>query len=199
MHELICNDGWFAIQINNEGREFGNKISHNLHEMVGIRQQITSGYHPQSSGLVERQHRTTKNALAKILDENSDQWPYILEGVLFVHRVSHHLATEHLPFYLVHNQESVSPADLKYGRNSEPAELSELFDQYMFEFILSTTNAMRDEIHEATGTNIEKARAKQKRDFDRRHLSSSTVSFENGVLLKNNRRNDKKDAKFSYH
>ena len=117
MHELICNDGWFALQTNDEGREFVNKVSHNLHEMAGIRQQITSGYHPQPSGLVERQHQTIKNALAKILDENADQWPYILEGVLFAHRVSDHLATEHLPFYLVHKQELLSPADLNYSIN----------------------------------------------------------------------------------
>ena len=62
----------------------------------------------------------------------------------------------------------------------------------MFEAALSTENAMRDKTHEAAGRNIKKAQTKQKRDFDRRHLTYSTFNVENKVLLKNNRRNDKR-------
>ena len=74
--------------------------------------------------------------------------------------------------------------DLKYGMNSEPIDLSEPFDQNTFQTVLSTANAMRDEIHEAAGRNIKKVQAKQKRNFDRRHISSSTTNVGNKVLLK---------------
>ena len=42
------------IQINNQGKEFVNEVSENLHEMTGTEQRITSAYHSQSNGLCEQ-------------------------------------------------------------------------------------------------------------------------------------------------
>ena len=39
-----------------------------LQNFTGVQQCITSAYHPESSGLVEKQNRTKKNALVKELD-----------------------------------------------------------------------------------------------------------------------------------
>ena len=35
--------------------------------------------------LVERQNRTIKNSLVKVLDDNPEKWP--IERILFAHRV----------------------------------------------------------------------------------------------------------------
>ena len=43
------------------------QISENLHEITGTEQRITSAYHP--NGLCERQDRTIKNSLVKVLVE----------------------------------------------------------------------------------------------------------------------------------
>ena len=83
--------------------------------MTGTQQRVTSAYHPQSNGLVECQNRIIKNALVKVLDQNPEQWPYVIDGVLFAHRVSRHASTNYLPFYLMYNREPVLPADLNYG------------------------------------------------------------------------------------
>lgn len=93
LYELLCRHGCFSIQINDQGREFVNEITNELHRLTGVEQRITSAYHPQANGLVERQNRTIKNSLIKVLDENPKQWPYIIEGVLFAHRVSKHAST----------------------------------------------------------------------------------------------------------
>lgn len=84
----------------------------------------------------------------------------------------------------MYNQEPVSPGDLNNGLNSKPIDLCKLFDQNMSKTVFSTANAMRDEIHEAAGRNIKKVQVKQKRDFERRYLSSSTVNVGKKVLLK---------------
>ena len=62
-----------VLQINDQGREFVNDVSHNLHEIVGIRTRVTSAYHPQSDGMVKRHNRTMENETVKVLDENFDQ------------------------------------------------------------------------------------------------------------------------------
>ena len=81
---MMCRHGCFAIQINDQGREFVNEVSDELHRLTGVVQRITSAYHPQSNGLVERQNRTIKNSLVKILEHNPRHWPYIMEGVLLL-------------------------------------------------------------------------------------------------------------------
>ena len=81
------------------------------------------------------------------MDKNVDQWPYILEGVLFAHRVSCHSSTKYSPFYLMYYQEPVLPVDLKYGLDSEAVDLSEPFNQDMFEAVLSKASAMSNKIH----------------------------------------------------
>ena len=45
---------------------------------------------------------------------------------------------------------------------------------------------------------IKKVQEKQKRDFDRRHLSSTNVKVGDRVLLENKRRHDRKGGKFSH-
>ena len=56
--------------------------------------------------------------------------------------------------------------DFKHRLYSKPADLSEQFNQDMFE----DANAIRDEIFDAAGRNIKKVQAKEKRDFDSRRL-----------------------------
>ena len=75
-----------------------NEVAEELHSMTGTQQRVTSAYHLQSNGLVERQNRTIKNALVKILDQNPEKWPYIIDDVLFAHRVSCHASTNCSPF-----------------------------------------------------------------------------------------------------
>ena len=62
-----------------------NEAVDELHSMTDTQQSVTSAYYPQSNGLVERQNRTIKNALVKVLDQNLEHWPYVIDGVLFAH------------------------------------------------------------------------------------------------------------------
>ena len=107
LFEVVCRHGCFAIRINDQGREFVNEAVDELHLMTDTQQRVTSACHPQSNGLVERQNRTIKNALVKILGENPEQWPYVIDGVLFAHRVSCHASINYSLFYLMYNGEPV--------------------------------------------------------------------------------------------
>ena len=99
----------------------------------------------------------------------------------------------------MYNQEPVLPVDLKYGLNSElSSSYDGPFDQDMFEAVFASANTFRVGIHEATGRKIKKGEEKQKRDFDRWHLSQTNVKVGGRVLLENKRRHDRKGGKFSY-
>ena len=65
LYEIICRHGCMKIQINDQGREFVNDVMTALLSMTGADQRITSAYHPQANGLVERRNRTIKDSLVK--------------------------------------------------------------------------------------------------------------------------------------
>ena len=60
LYEIICQNGYMRIQINDQGKEFVNEVSENLHEMTVTKQRITSAYHPQA-------YASAKIGLSKIL------------------------------------------------------------------------------------------------------------------------------------
>ena len=201
LYELICHHGCCGIQINDQRREFVNKVSAELHRMTGVEQRITSVYHPQSNGLVERQNRTMKSALVNVLNENPQEWPYIVQGVLFAHRVSRHKSTEFLLFFMSYNREPTLPIDVKYteGAPFHPNDDEvEEFDTKMFEEVLSSKQELRNKIHDKTASNIKEAQKRQKRDYERRHSSTSNIKSDDKVLLWNDKRTDRKGGKFTF-
>ena len=198
---MMCRHGCFAIQINDQGREFVNEVSDELHGLTGVVQHITSAYHLQSNGLVERQNRTIKNSLVKILEGNPRHWPYIMEGVLFAHRVSKHSSTKYSPFKLLYNREPVLPIDVKYRLSStEISKCDEPFDKDIFDAVLTSCNIIREEVHKQVGENIKRTQEKQQRDYAKRNISSvsNDICIGAQVLLRNNKRNDRKGGKFCF-
>lgn len=64
--EIICRHGCPEIEISDQGREFCNNVSKELFLLTGTQHRVTSPYHPQANGLVERLNRTIKNSLLKV-------------------------------------------------------------------------------------------------------------------------------------
>ena len=177
VYELVCRHCCFQIQINDQGREFVNAVADTLHDMTGVDQRITSAYHPQSNGLCERQNRTIKNSLVKVLNENPEEWPSIIEGIIFAHRVSRHSSTKFSPFYLLYHREPTLPIDLKYNFDSEQTGIEESFDSRIFEAVLSNAQSIRKSIHEKASANISKSQEKQKFYYDRRNSAPFSITI----------------------
>ena len=118
---------------------------------------MTSSYHPQANGLVDRQNRTIKNSLIKVFGNNVSKWPYIVEGVLFAHRVSKHSSTKYSPFKLVYNQEPVLPVDIKFGISDNEVDINEPFHRNIFDSALSSSSTIIKQIHKHAEENIKKS------------------------------------------
>ena len=198
LYEVMCRHGCFQIQINDQGREFVNEVSTELHRLTGVEQRVTSPYHPQANGLIERHNRTIKNSLVKVLEENIEMWPKIIEGVLFAHRVSRHTSTKYSPYMLMYNRDPILPIDVKHRLVKEiDVNSDEPFDVEVFDTVLKSASSIRNSIAGDASKNIKNAQQKQKRDFDKTHLSKTEISAGDTVLLRNNKRNDRKGGKFT--
>ena len=112
----------------------------------GTKQRITSAYHPQYNGLRERQNRTIKDSLVNVLEKKPNEWPNIIDGILFHHRVSIHYSTKYSPFFLMYNRHPILPIDIKYQAVPESAAL------------------IREATNEKASPNIKKAQAKHQKD-----------------------------------
>ncbi|PIK39503.1 putative gypsy retrotransposon integrase-like protein 1-like [Apostichopus japonicus] len=57
IYRIICRHGCPQIQLSDQGREFVNRVSEELHRLTGVDHRITTAYHPQCNGLAEKRTR----------------------------------------------------------------------------------------------------------------------------------------------
>ena len=123
---------------------------------------MTSAYHPQANGLVEGHNWTIKNSLVKILGDNHEMWPHIIEGILFAYRVSRHSSTKYSPFMMLYNRETVLPIDVKHNLDREKEgkiedENQEPFDLEYFDAVFKSATKVRTLIKDDAAENIKAA------------------------------------------
>lgn len=88
--------------ISDQGREFVNKVNRCLFKMTNTEHRISSAYHPQTNGLVERFNQTLQRSLVKLVNDYQNDWDELLDGVLFAYRTSIQKSTQVSPFELVY-------------------------------------------------------------------------------------------------
>ena len=98
----LCRYGCTKVVISDQGREFLNRVSQALFTMTKTEHRISSAYHPQTNGLVERFNQTIQRSLVKYVNGNQNDWDMKLEGVLFAYRTSQQKSTRLTPFELMY-------------------------------------------------------------------------------------------------
>lgn len=195
--DIICRHGCPRIQINDQGREFLNSLNDELSRLTGTQQRVTSAYHPQANGLVERQNRTIKNCLLKVLQNNVNKWPSILQGVLFAHRTAQHFSTGYSPFKMVYQREAILPIDVDGSSENEEEKckngmIENAFNQEEFDKTLDKMITMRNVMENHAKQNIGEAQKRQRLSYAKRHNTGYIFKENDKVLVRNLRRDDRK-------
>ena len=89
------------VILSDQGTEFNNQLLNSLMKTVGVERRISSGYHPRTSGLVERFNHCFVEALRKVTDEDNESWPKWIPFVLMAFRSKVHSSTNFTPFELM--------------------------------------------------------------------------------------------------
>lgn len=71
---------------------------------AGTDHRVTSAYHPQTNGLVERLNQTVQNTLLKLVNEYQNNWDDLLDTTLFAIRTSKQKSTKYTPFEMMFNR-----------------------------------------------------------------------------------------------
>lgn len=203
--EVICRHGCPKIQINDQGREFVNNLNYELSLLTGTEQRVTSAYHPQANGLVERQNRTIKNCFLKVLQNNVLQWPNILQGILFAHRTAQHCSTGYTPFKLLYQREATLPVDIQFpdktSQNQQFQEnndeddilnISDVFNKESFNNTLNQMMNIRKKVEDNAKKNLDDAQKRQRYSYAKRHKTDHLFKEGDKVLVRNLYRDDRK-------
>jgi len=108
--DIICRHGCPRIILSDRGSHFDNKMVEGLCMKFEIKHHMSSPYHPQTNGMVERFNRTLCEAIAKVTDEGN-KWDEYIEPILFAYRTNKHSTTKQTPFYMMYGREATLPTD----------------------------------------------------------------------------------------
>ena len=67
--KIICKHGCPEVLQSDQGTHFVNRVIKDLMEKFRIKHRLSSPYHPQTNGLVERFNQTLCKKLAKLSEE----------------------------------------------------------------------------------------------------------------------------------
>jgi len=122
--EIICRFGAPQILQSDRGTHFLNQVIKELTEKFRIKHSLSSPYHPQSNGLVERFNRSLCQGLAKISETIYD-WDKYIQPVLFAYRVRRLRITRRSPYEIVYG---INPALQMDKINTNTTLLDRLID-----------------------------------------------------------------------
>ena len=143
-----------------QGSNFTSKVFKQLASTLGIRHIVSSAYHPQSQGALERMHQTLKAMLRTYCMENKD-WSKGIPLLLFAIRETVQESLGFSPFELTFGHRVRGPLRMMQEKFlQEPDNETNLLD-YVLQF--------RERLHEAgklAKENLEAAQDKMKSLFD---------------------------------
>ena len=95
-----------------DGGPDNNDLAEELARRYRIKRVVTSAYHPQANGMVERGHQPIVDGLAKITEGGFSNWVRNLHAVLWADRIIVRMSNGASPYRLNHGSDAVLPVVL---------------------------------------------------------------------------------------
>lgn len=145
-----------------QGRNFDSRLFQELSCLLRIKKTRTSPFHPQSNGLVERQHQTLTNYLAKFVSENQRDWDRWIGMSLLAYRSSKHETSGFSPAEMCLGRDLRLPVDLLQGSPPED-KVDHSKENYIFRL-----KEKLNEIHNEARQRMKLKSLKTKAIYDRK-------------------------------
>src|SRR6266540_4143614 len=163
--EILCRFGAPRTLQSDRGIYFVNELIQRLTKRFKIKHSLSSPYHPQSNGLVERFNKTLCEGIAKLAEE-VDQWDKFIQPVLFAYRTKELRISKQSPYMLIYGRESTLV--INYGK----------YEGSIMERLLEIMEKV-SQLREAARRAIRKSQA----ELDRKFKGMKTQEFQKGDLV----------------
>ena len=117
--KIVCRYGLFERMVSDRGSVFVGTLAAHVYKALRIKRIMTTPYHPQSNGMIERFHATLKTTLKLWSNEVSDEWDELLPFAIFAYNVSFHTILQEVPHFLCHGYDARLPIDEILGNQNE--------------------------------------------------------------------------------
>ena len=107
--------------ITDQGREFVNELNESLFSKFKVKHLITSAYHQQTNGQDELTNRTIKTALAKLVNQDKNNWDDFINPVLFAIRTSQQASTKVSPYMAMFGRKPKLVCEIKSDEKCKQA------------------------------------------------------------------------------
>ena len=105
LYDYVIRHGRIPSIISTDrGSHFVGQVMKEFCKHLGIKHNIHCAYRPQSTGILERSHRTLKNSLKIVAKELNKPWPEVLNQVVAAMNACHNSATKCSPFYAMYGK-----------------------------------------------------------------------------------------------
>ncbi|CAC5393320.1 Transposon Ty3-G Gag-Pol polyprotein,Transposon Ty3-I Gag-Pol polyprotein,Retrovirus-related Pol polyprotein from transposon 297,Retrovirus-related Pol polyprotein from transposon opus [Mytilus coruscus] len=143
------------------GNTFVSNIVKALSELFNITRHLTSSYHPQTNGSVERMNSVILQAFRAYTKDMQDNWIDYLPGIMMAYRATPATqSTDYSPFFLLYGREMSLPIDTSLVPKDHLTQDNKIFLARILQN-METTRTI-------AAKNIELARQKYKQNYDKR-------------------------------
>ena len=112
VHQIISRYGTPRFLLTDNGANFVSDLFSAVSQILGIKRVLTTAYHPQSNGVVERHHRFLKDVISHFVNKSASDWEDYLQLAMLAYRSAPNKATNETPFYLQFGRDPVLPFDV---------------------------------------------------------------------------------------
>ena len=161
VEQIVCRHGVPEQLLSDRGTNFLSELIKGVCDILGIKKINTSGYHPQTDGLVEKFNSTLVNMIAKCCETKKRDWDDHLPYLLYAYRTMVQESTHESPFYLLYGRDSRLPTETGLSMPSPTYEVD--MEDYRSELVTKLSHAWC-----LAKNKIEKAQDAQKIQYDKR-------------------------------
>jgi hypothetical protein len=168
---IICRHGCPKEILSDRGTHFRNEVVDGLLKQFEIRHLLSTPYHPQTNGLVERFNRTLCESLAKIT-EGKEDWDQHIAPVLFAYRTAKQASTKMTPFYLLYGRKPQMPT----------TDTSEILQPILLDRLFTLIEELPQQQEQAR-KNISQSQQRQKQRHDQKVNKKRKFKIGDKVLM----------------
>lgn len=87
--------------LSHQGSEFMSDVIKNVTKILKLKHSISTAYHPQTNGALERSHSTLKDYLKHYITPKQHDWDKYISIAMFCYNTHVHSSTKFMPYELV--------------------------------------------------------------------------------------------------